>query len=93
MLAGHELGEVVRVQERGGGGGPQLNRSSLLRPLYLSLLEMAGSHLLSARPAEEQPLPEYIQQRHELHAALVDAIADGDVKALDLIAEHNTRRT
>jgi hypothetical protein len=40
-----------------------------------------------------QPLPEYIRQRYDLHAALVDAIAEGDVKALDLIAEHNARLT
>lgn len=71
----------------------EVSPSPILRPLYLSLLEIAESHLLSVRPAEEQPLPEYIQQRYELHAALVDAIADGDAHALDLIAEHNTRRT
>ena len=46
-----------------------------------------------AAAVELRCTPEYIRQRYELHAALVDAIADGDVKALDLIAEHGTRLT
>lgn len=64
--------------------------SPMLRSLYSSLLDIVESHLLSVLPADEQPLPEYVQYRYDLHAALVDAIADGDRKALDLIAEHNT---
>ncbi len=37
------------------------------------------------------PLPEYMAQRHQLHASLVEAIAERDkAQALHLIAEHNT---
>lgn len=68
----------------------QASPSQILRPLYLSVLDLVESHLLSVEPAVEQPLPEFVRQRYELHAALVDAIADGDARALDLIAEHNT---
>ncbi|MFJ8816202.1 FadR/GntR family transcriptional regulator [Amycolatopsis thermoflava] len=68
----------------------EVSPSPILRPLYLNLLEMVESHLLSVQPTGEQPLPEFIQERYELHVALVDAIAAGDVKALDVIAEHNT---
>ncbi|MDQ2737704.1 MAG: FCD domain-containing protein, partial [Actinomycetota bacterium] len=64
--------------------------SQIVRPLYLSLLEIVESHLLSVQPVSEQPLPEFIRERYELHVALVDAIAAGDGKALDIIAEHNT---
>ncbi|MEU5852890.1 FadR/GntR family transcriptional regulator [Saccharopolyspora shandongensis] len=64
--------------------------SPILRPLYLSLLEMAESHLLAVEPTGDQPLPEYLRERYDLHAALVDAIAAGDVKALDIIADHDT---
>ncbi|GAA5156456.1 MULTISPECIES: FadR/GntR family transcriptional regulator [Amycolatopsis] len=68
----------------------EVSPSPILRPLYLNLLEMVEAHLLSVQPGEGQPLPEFIEDRYRLHAALVDAIADGDVKALDIIAEHNT---
>lgn len=68
----------------------EVSPSPILRPLYLNLLDLIESHLLSVQPTDEQPLPEYLQDRYELHAALVDAIATGDVKALDIIAEHNT---
>ena len=64
--------------------------SPIMRSLYSSLLEMIESHLLSVLPTDEQPLPEYIQSRYELHAELVEAIADRNLRALDLIAEHNT---
>src|SRR5919204_674655 len=38
----------------------------------------------------EQPLPDYLAERHRLHAALVDAIAEHDNDAaLRLIHEHN----
>jgi DNA-binding FadR family transcriptional regulator len=68
----------------------EVSPSPILRPLYLSLLEMVESHVLSVQPIDEQPLPEYIEARYQLHAALVEAIADGDPRALHLIAEHNT---
>lgn len=63
----------------------------MLRSLYVTLLELIERHTLSVLPVSEQPLPEYIAQRHQLHSNLVEAIADHDrEQALHLIAEHNT---
>jgi DNA-binding FadR family transcriptional regulator len=64
--------------------------NAMLRSFYLSLLEIIESHTLSVQPVGEQPLPEYIQSRYDLHAALVEAIADRDeARAVALIHEHN----
>jgi DNA-binding FadR family transcriptional regulator len=63
----------------------------MLRSLYSSLLDLIESHTLSVIPAGDQPLPEYIAQRYQLHASLVEAIAERDSgQALHLITEHNT---
>ena len=68
--------------------------NAMLQSLYLSLLEIIESHTLSVQPVDEQPLPEYIAGRYDLHAALVDAIAERDAThALHLIREHNTTMT
>jgi DNA-binding FadR family transcriptional regulator len=64
--------------------------NAMLRSFYLSLLEIIESHTLSVQSVDDQPLPEYIRSRYDLHAALVEAIADRDVtRALALIREHN----
>jgi DNA-binding FadR family transcriptional regulator len=63
----------------------------MLRSFYLSLLEIIESHTLSVQPVGEQPLPEYIESRYDLHAALVEAIAEREeARALELIGQHNT---
>jgi DNA-binding FadR family transcriptional regulator len=67
--------------------------SPIMRSLYSSLLDMIESHVLSVLPIDEQPLPDYIQTRYELHADLIQAIEARDPKALDLVAEHNTTST
>ncbi len=42
-------------------------------------------------PDRDQPLPEYVAQRRQLHASLVEAIAERDKdKAPDPITGHNT---
>ena len=64
--------------------------NAILCSFYLNLLEIIESHLLAVQPVEDAPLPEYIHSRYVLHADLVDAIAAHDVKALELIREHNT---
>ncbi len=66
----------------------EISPSAMLRSFYLNLLEITESHLLAVMPADEQ-LREYVHSRYELHVALVDAIADHDVRALDLLHEHN----
>jgi DNA-binding FadR family transcriptional regulator len=69
----------------------EVSPNAMLRSFYLSLLEIIESHTLSVQPVAAQPLPEYIESRYDLHAALVEAIAAGDdARALELIHEHNT---
>jgi len=63
----------------------------MLRSFYLSLLEIIEAHTLSVQAVDEQPLPEYIDNRYQLHAELVAAIADrDDARAAELIDAHNT---
>ena len=63
----------------------------MLRSLYSSLLDLVEAHTLAVLPVSEQPLAEYIAERHQLHADLVDAIAARDRdQALSLIRRHNT---
>jgi len=64
--------------------------SPILRSFYLNLLEIIESHLLAVQPYADEPLREYIHDRYELHAELVEAIAARDPRALTLIREHNT---
>jgi DNA-binding FadR family transcriptional regulator len=69
----------------------EVSPNVMLRSLYSSLLDIIESHTLSVLPVTEQPLPEYIAQRYQLHASLVEEIAARDAgQALHLIAEHNT---
>lgn len=63
----------------------------ILKSLYVNLLAIIESHTLSVLPTQEQALPEFIAQRHELHVGIVDAIAQHDSeRALELVKEHNT---
>jgi DNA-binding FadR family transcriptional regulator len=72
----------------------EVSSNAMLRSFYLSLLEIIESHTLAVRSVAEQPLPAYIWSRYDLHAALVDAIADRDeTRAMALIQEHNTTTT
>lgn len=68
----------------------EVSPSAILRSFYCSLLEMIESHTLFVLPVRE-PLGGYIQERYELHAALVDAIEARDAaEAERLIQAHNT---
>ena len=59
-------------------------------PLYLGLLEIIESHTLSVQALDEPPsLPDYIHSRYHIHADLVDAIADRNARALEIIHRHN----
>ena len=68
----------------------EISPSALLRSIYLNLLEIIESHLLTVHPYADEPLRDYVHDRYALHEALVDAIADRDPRALTLIREHNT---
>ena len=68
----------------------EISPNAMLRSIYLNLLEIIESRLLIVEPYADEPLREYVSARYELHAALVEAIAGRDPRALGLIHEHNT---
>lgn len=63
----------------------------MLRSVYISLLDLVESHTLSVEPADDVPLPAFVEQRLRLHEDLVQAIVarDRELAAL-LIVKHNT---
>jgi len=64
---------------------------TLMRSIYLSLLDVIESHTVSVLPANEHSLPAYITERLRLHEQLVDSLATGDrVRAKQLIDQHRT---
>ncbi|POM25280.1 DNA-binding transcriptional repressor LldR [Actinomadura rubteroloni] len=68
-----------------------ISPNRLLASLYHGLLEVIETHTLSVLPSADRPLPDYIAERHRLHADLVDALDARDRdRALALIAAHNT---
>ncbi|MEV0278250.1 FCD domain-containing protein [Streptomyces sp. NPDC050610] len=68
-----------------------ISPNALLRSLYNNLLDLIETHTLGVLPGGEQPLGEYIAQRHELHRDIVDALERRDRDAsLRLIREHHT---
>lgn len=64
--------------------------SGILRSFYLGLLEVIEGHTLSVHTAEEDSAARDLQLRYQVHADLVDAIADRDRRALEVIRAHNT---
>ncbi|MCB5907373.1 FadR/GntR family transcriptional regulator [Streptomyces pinistramenti] len=68
-----------------------ISPNALLRSLYKNLLDLIESHTLDVRPAGEQPLGDYIAQRHALHRDIVLALERRDRnEALRLIRKHHT---
>ncbi len=51
-----------------------ISPNELLRSLYSNLLDMIEAHTLAVQQFGDQPLGEYIAERHRLHADLVDAL-------------------
>lgn len=71
----------------------RITPDTVLRTLYLSLLEVIESHTLAVEEATEKSLPEYIVERHKLHVELVEALDRRDrERARQLIAEHSTTK-
>ncbi|MDT2009768.1 FadR family transcriptional regulator [Rhodococcus opacus] len=69
----------------------RVSPNAILKSIYLSLLDLIESHTVSVEPVGDRPLSEYIAERQQLHADLVDALDRRDrEKALRLIHEHNT---
>jgi DNA-binding GntR family transcriptional regulator/DNA-binding MarR family transcriptional regulator len=65
----------------------QITPNQVLEQVYTALLGTLEQHVESIVPSTQ--LPEYLQQRLRLHAALVDAIADHDAEtAGDLARQH-----
>jgi DNA-binding FadR family transcriptional regulator len=69
-----------------------ISPNQMLRSLYGVLLELIERHTLSVLPAEDTPLPGYIEERYRLHTDLVAALERRDAaEARRLIAVHNTQ--
>ena len=61
---------------------------AVLQSFSLSLLEIIESHAPAVPPPGRQPRPEHLASQYDLHAALVQAIADRDAdRALELVRE------
>jgi len=69
-----------------------ISPNQMLRCLYGVLLDLIERHTLSVLPAEDTPLPGYLEERYRLHADLVAALERRDAAdAGRLIAAHNTQ--
>jgi DNA-binding FadR family transcriptional regulator len=89
-VSGADPVAFVRANWRLHAAIAAISPNALLSSLYTSLLDLIEGHTLSVLPASDQPLAEYIAQRHELHRALVDALDRRDRdESLRLIHEHN----
>jgi DNA-binding FadR family transcriptional regulator len=67
-----------------------ISRNVMLSSIYIGLLDVIEAHTLGVVPAAQQPLPESLWERHQVHARLVDAIAVQDpAAALGIIDQHN----
>lgn len=56
-----------------------------LRSIYLGMLDVIRQHTVDVASGTE-PLPDYVQQRYQLHAELVDALAARDADAARRLA-------
>lgn len=94
MRDGMNDGDAIRFVRANWHLHAEIARTSpnaILRSIYLSLLNLVEEHTLEIQETEDEPLPEFIASRFELHVALVDAIAARDkTRALQLIEIHNT---
>ncbi|MBX3194149.1 MAG: FadR family transcriptional regulator [Microbacteriaceae bacterium] len=64
--------------------------SSLLRSMYLAMLEMLERHTTGLESLPETRLPAYIESRYELHARMVAAVEHRDRDlARELMRAHN----
>ncbi|WP_218024895.1 FadR/GntR family transcriptional regulator [Nocardia pseudovaccinii] len=67
----------------------QVSPHTLMRSIYLSLLDVIESHTVSVLPTTQHSLPAYISERLRLHEELVEALAAGDrLRAKQLIDQH-----
>ena len=70
----------------------EVNPSPMLRSIYTTLLDIVEGHTIAVRAVEEQPLAEVMQERCQLHADLVEAIAAGDAaEVARLAAAHSVK--
>src|SRR5439155_27029279 len=64
----------------------EVNPSPMLRSIYTTLLDIVEGHTLAVRAVEEHPLTEVMQERCQLHADLVEAIAARDADEVARLA-------
>ena len=70
----------------------EVNPSPMLRSIYTTLLDIVEGHTLAVRAVEEHPLAEVMQERCQLHADLVEAIAARDAdEVARLAAAHSVK--
>jgi DNA-binding FadR family transcriptional regulator len=68
-----------------------ISPNPVLRSIYVALIELIESHTIAVAAVKGRSLPKFLAERHTLHVALVDAIADRDaVAARKLILRHGT---
>ncbi|WP_245974034.1 FadR/GntR family transcriptional regulator [Thermomonospora umbrina] len=93
MAEAAEAGDAVafvRANWRLHAAIAELSPNRMLRSLYGMLLDVIEGHTRSVLPGD-RPLPEYVRERHRLHADLVDALERRDrAEAMRLIRAHTT---
>jgi hypothetical protein len=103
-LARVQARALVRTRWRGGHVSPgctwapgrctpriaAVSPNAILNSIYVGLLEVIEGESLAVLPVAQRPLPEFLLERHRLHARLVDVIAvENPVAVLKLITRHN----
>lgn len=103
IAALHErLAAMATAAEKGDGIGflhancalhaqiAAVSPNSMLSSIYLGLLDVIEAHTLAVLPVAEEPLPDSLMRRYQVHARLVAAIAVQDpAGALQALAHHN----
>ncbi|MCD2198271.1 FCD domain-containing protein [Actinomycetospora endophytica] len=70
----------------------EVNPSTVLRPIYMGLIEMIKDRTVAVLPTGDQPIAEVMAERYRIHAELVDAIADRDEDRVDdLTRQHSVK--
>lgn len=94
MAAGRDRGDAVQFLRANWALHrriAQVSPSAILCSVYLSLLELIEGHTVDVDGVEQQPLPEYVDARYDLHEQLVDAIEARNLSAARRIIDaHNT---
>ena len=65
--------------------------NTMLRTVFLSLLDLLERHAVTLRPVNAQPLPEVLNARLDLYVRMANALEARDRTAVtEIMIEHNT---